>query len=220
MEKHLPYFKLLDSFNAEECPLCRRASEAVERYFSGLLYERVNDVGFRRRFNAGDSFCRSHAYAFARYHDGLAVCLVYQEPLRSSVERLLNPRKEDRKRLPAQGGVCPVCAHVEEVERVSVATVAHHLTDRELKERFFAFEALCIPHFSAVRAACRDLPAWFTELHAARYDDLLRRVKTFLDGCNYSLGEKRPALEREDELVYQKVVKTLYGYEGSGHRYR
>jgi hypothetical protein len=73
MEKHLPYFDLLESFSKEECPLCRRIARAVDRFFTGLLYEGVNDVQCRARFNAVGGFCNLHAYKFVKYHDGLAV---------------------------------------------------------------------------------------------------------------------------------------------------
>ena len=54
--KHLTYFALLDGLEGDGCALCALVRRALERYFDGLMYEKVNDPSIRETLRASHGF--------------------------------------------------------------------------------------------------------------------------------------------------------------------
>ena len=50
--KQVSYFAIVDACHTKECPVCWLVKARIEKYFDTLLFEGVNDVGFRDRFRA------------------------------------------------------------------------------------------------------------------------------------------------------------------------
>ncbi len=49
-EKDMPYFDLLAALSSDDCALCSLIDKKVQFYLEHLLYESVNDFGFRKNW--------------------------------------------------------------------------------------------------------------------------------------------------------------------------
>jgi len=207
--KHLTYFKLEKALPDPGCPICNLVQASIKTFFEAFLYEKVNDVGLRTRFNADAGICNRHAYQLLGCHDGLAIAVMYRPLLELAVDAV--GRGADA---PGNRGACFICDTEREAEERYLSALAEFLDDRELEGSFVSSSGLCLPHYELVRRRAPEMPTWFVELHAAKYERLLEGVKRYLDAANWSLGEKRPKLTPEEERVWTEVIALYSGYEG------
>ncbi len=211
-EKHLPYFKVLDSFNAKECPICFLMRSGIEKYFDSLLYENINNASFRKKFRDNHGFCNYHSYQFLGYNDGLAISLTHRELLIDMIERL--EAKSIKYPSRKKSDMCIVCELSKETEVRHISVMIEYLDDKEFKSKLLASEGLCIPHYEMLSAQIKVLPKWFADFHIKRYKEVLGKLDKYLDNCNFSLGDKRPLLAYDEQLIWKKTVKILFGFEG------
>lgn len=212
--KHLAYFAVLEACESGECPVCKLITTGIEQYFETLLYENVNDRGVRMRFRANFGFCNEHTYQFATYNDGLAIALTHRDLF---VEMLgsLPDSKKSLSLLTRQTTRCEVCEVAADLERRNLALIQQYAHDPEFQQHFRASVGLCFPHYQALLDRYPDEPpAWITAFHQERYTQLLAAIDRYLESCNFSLGDQRPVLTREESLCWQKLVRTLYGCRG------
>jgi hypothetical protein len=213
-DKHMTYFALLEACTSAVCPICTLMATGIERYFDSLLYEYVNDIGMREKFRQDFGFCNYHTYQFISYNDGLAIALTHRDLLIEVLRRLDTPRgtqallKRDTNR-------CEVCELALKLEDNNLTIMLSHLPDEKFQQRFRASEGLCLPHYKAllVRGG-KTLPAWIHAFHQEKYQVLLTAIDRYLESCNFSLGDRRPVLTREESLCWQKLVRVLTSYQG------
>jgi len=213
-EKHLSYFAVLDSFNSKECPVCFLVKKRIEKYFDDLLYENVNDISFRKEFLKNCGFCNYHSYKFLSYNDGLAVSLTHRDLVVDWIKRLKAGSIKYSLRKKLIDANCIVCRLAKEAEERYISIIIKYLDDEEFKSKFLLSEGLCIPHYEILLTKMKAPPRWFSDFHVKRYEEILSKLDRYLDSCNFSLGEKRPALANDEELIWKKVVKMLFGFEG------
>jgi len=212
-EKHLPYFAVLDACETKECPICFLVKDGIERYFNNLLYENINDSGFRKKFRKNFGFCNYHSYKFLSYNDTLAISLTHRDLLIDIIHKLKTgdirypPRKNTNK--------CIVCELIKEVEERYISVIIEYLDDEEFKRKFLASEGLCIPHYESLLAKMKSPPKWLVDFNIKRYKEILSRVDRYIDSCNFSLGDKRPILADNEKLIAKQVIRTLFGFEGN-----
>jgi len=211
-EKHLSYFVVLDSFNTKECPICFLVKERIEKFFDNLLYENINDVGFRKKFRENCGFCNYHSYKFLSYNDGLAISLTHRDLIVDVIEKL----KTKSVKYSSRKGTnkCVVCELVKETEEDYISIIIEYLDDEEFKNKLLLSKGLCVPHYKILLTKMKSLPKWLTDFHIKRYKEILSKVDRYLDSCNFSLGEKRPTLTEDEKLIWRELVKTLFGFEG------
>ena len=207
--KHLTYFKLEKALTASGCPVCALIRANADAFFDSFLYEKVNDVGLRARFNADSGICNRHAYKLLGSHDGLAIAVMYR-PLLERVVEALTARSE----LPINRGACLFCDGERDAEMRYASVLAEFLEDDGLEKSFSASSGVCLTHFELVRRIAGTLPSWFVSFHAAKFEKLLDGIRNYIDSANWSLGEKRPALSPEEERVWTEIPALFTGYEG------
>ena len=169
-EKHLTYFKILDAFSTKECPLCFLINETVKKYFDDLLYEKVNDPGFRKRFCKDYGFCRFHSYKFLSYHDGLAVALTHRDLL---IELIGALKKRKVKSQPVEKKECLICTLAKEAQERYISTFINFLAEEEFRNRFLLSEGFCVPHLKRVLNAAPFPLEWMINFHLKIYSCLL-----------------------------------------------
>jgi len=211
--KHLTYFKLEQAVARQGCPICTLVQESVDGFFEAFLYEKVNDVGLRSRFNRDNGLCNRHVYQLLARHDGLSIAVLYR-PLLEQVAHAVRSGED----APSQSGRCLVCDGEREAEERYIGELVAFLDDDELRSSFAASSGLCLPHFEMARKAASPAAAWFVELHARQFDELLESVKRYIDAKNWSLGDARPALSADEERVWMGVVARYSGYRGMPNR--
>jgi len=101
MANNPTYFALLDACRQPCCPVCRVVHRSVQRYLSGLFYERVNDGWVRSDLRKSLGFCRAHAWLVLDQNlgDALGVAIIYHDILGMILKRL--PKAASP--LPSQG---------------------------------------------------------------------------------------------------------------------
>ncbi len=77
--KHLPFFKLTEACSSGQCPICNLRRTALETYLESLVYQGVNDRGFRAEFDRNHGFCTYHEHAFLAKQDRLAVVITHRQ---------------------------------------------------------------------------------------------------------------------------------------------
>ncbi len=213
-EKHLPFFNILKALKGSECPVCLLIKKSIESYFEGLLYENINDVGFRTCFNEQNGFCNFHSYKFLRYNDGLAVSLVYKDLLLKRI-KLFNgiyPITIIRKMNNSKD--CLVCELALNAEKRYISEMIKYVNDDEFKNEFMKSKGLCIPHTEILVKRIKKLPKWIHDFNLTKYKELSEKLDKYIESCNVSIGENRPVLSQEEALEWRKVVGILYGFEG------
>lgn len=211
--KHIAYFAVRDACQTQECPICWLVNKHIENYFDTLLYENVNDSGFRNRFRTNYGFCNYHTYQFASYNDGLAIALTHRDLLSAALDGLQSQSQRYLEQ-PVPTG-CLVCELAAEEERRNLMVIVDFLPDAEFQTALLASAGLCLPHYRGLIKQMRVAPpAWLAEFQLRMYAELLQQLDRYLESCNFSLGDRRPILNREESLVWQRAVKMLLGYEG------
>jgi hypothetical protein len=201
---------LADLLSEPGCPLCRLRAQTARSYLDSVLWESVNDGGFRDRLLAGRGFCPTHArevLSLDRDQSGgsLGAAILYASVIRQRLEELhalpSEPNGRSRKvvssaRLPAD---CPVCEQVVISERNAVDGFLSRL-DREDWRSSLARAELCLVDLLRmwVAAGERRRPPW-SQVAAAqlkRIDDLRARLDGFTYHSSYDRRDQMTEGER------------------------
>lgn len=210
-EKHIPYFELMDSLSEKVCPVCYLVRNKVERYFSNLLYENVNDVPFRKRFRENKGFCKYHSYQFLSYNDGLAISLTHRDIISDVIEEIR--KKEFKYFSRRKKSKCIVCEFSGEMEENYISAIIDYLDDVQFRTKFVTSQGLCVPHYKILFEMNKKLPTWIKEYHINKYTDLLYRLDKFIDSCNYTNKDKQPSTNNDREIIWKEVITVLFGYK-------
>jgi len=212
--KHLPFFSLIDALKQKDCPLCYLIVNSIESYFDTLLYEDINDIGFKKKFREQSGFCNFHSYKLLKYNDGLAVSLTYRDVIKKKITQYNNKAKKNNKSNKKSTKQCLVCNVANDSEERYFSIMIEYLEDKEFKNAFIKSEGLCIPHFDIIIKKLKMVPAWFMKFHKSKYETILKQLNKFIESCNFSLGDRRPVITKEEKDVWEKAVKIFSGYEG------
>jgi hypothetical protein len=203
--KHLSYYDFLDALKEDGCPICRLVKAGIENYYDSLIYEYINDPGFRDNFRKDKGFCEFHADKFVSYNDGLAVALPYRDLL-NDILKDLNHNKNHKK---DENNRCMICVREKDLENAYLSILIDYIEDPEFVQAFSESDGLCIPHYKMAVSMMKNPPRWFIDFHTQKYQDLLRDLDRYIDSCNYSLGDRRPILTKREKLIWRKVVKYI-----------
>lgn len=216
-DKHNAFFQLMEACAGSECPICRLARLRLERYFEGLLYEKVNDPELRRRFRSAGGFCNPHSFQFLGFHDGLAGSILYRDLLNTWLERRLDfPVARSSGVLPD----CPACRVKSRSEESSLSLLSDFLEDAQLKQAVLCSDGLCLPHFAmlakVLQAGRRAIPRWLMDFQLELVAKIVRELDSYLESCNFTLAKGKPALSREQELAWKKAIHKAAGFPAAG----
>jgi hypothetical protein len=154
LEKHMGFFRVLDEVQrADGRALCRLEEKDTERYFDGLLYERVTDPGIRLALRESGGFCPRHAHVLLRFSDSLGTAILYEDQIRALLKDVRSvPASRPRRSLGRSGvrarGICPACAHERQLREHFCQTLVAGLEDPEMTAAYGNSPGLCYPHFT------------------------------------------------------------------------
>ncbi|MCX7821804.1 MAG: DUF6062 family protein [Brevinematales bacterium] len=212
MEKHNLYFRVLESFDSKNCPFCYFVESAIEKYFNDILYEGVNDFGFIKKFRETRGFCNFHSYKLLSYKNAISIASLYIylfKDILSDFENL-NKRKNNFKK-----NNCQACNFIDYTEKMYISTFVNFINEKEVEEKFLKSNGFCVPHFiNILESLGKKVPEWFIDFQYKKFENIFFDLKRYLDSKNVSLKEKVPKLTYEEELIYQKALKILSGYQG------
>jgi hypothetical protein len=214
--KHLTYFALMEGLEGEGCVLCRLVLRALERYFDGLVYEKVNDPNIREILRASHGFCAAHGEMLRQARSALGSAIIHRDILSSvarQLERETQPPKSPLGRLQAAlyarqpqeelylraERPCPACAHARRAERNYVNTLLDHWDEDKLQAAFRRSIGLCVPHLRAVLGCATD-PTTFAAIKAVQLEiwgKLVGELDEFIRKQDYRFSHEPKGSERD-----------------------
>ncbi|HEY1405880.1 MAG TPA: hypothetical protein VF857_04665, partial [Spirochaetota bacterium] len=70
----------------------------------------------------------------------------------------------------------------------------------------------CVPHLQELLGRLGKIPKWFTDFHEKRYAEIINSLDRYIDFENFTLGDKRPDLTRDEQLYWRKAVRFMTGF--------
>lgn len=212
---------LADALVQRGCPLCRVRQDAARQYLESVLWESVNDRGFRARFAASRGFCRAHVHELLKAERsqsggslGTAILLGASARVRlAELERLstADGRRsragiEQAKRPPE----CPACESVASSNVIAIGTLLDRIDDDAWRAAL-AHAELCLDDLLLLwtAAAERGDAAWpeIASAQRTRIRELADRLESFVYHSSYD----RRHLLTDDKLRASDEAAALLG---------
>jgi len=200
-DRHMPFFHVLDAARQPGCVLCRLISTRTRRHIESVLYESVNDTGFRDRWRAARGFCHHHSWILAEFMDGLGTAILYEDVINHYGERLLTE---------GAGRGCPLCK-AEAVDLDDrIAVIEQSWDDDELRGAIEAGDGLCGPHLRTVLRKARraDMRETFLKVSAAQLKQLAVELRQQIDSSDY---RHTPPTDERIKYAWRRAIEQLVG---------
>jgi len=208
-ERHVPYFVVLEAFQASGgCALCDLELDSMRHYFESVLYESVNDPKLRADLRKSHGYCHRHAHQLRSFNDALAVAILCRDQISQFLSSPEEPHGWSLGALfhhhPAPSDTpvrCPACV-------AQAATRARHVdvlldslhSDPEMRTTFKASPGLCVPHFHAVLAAPNlavDVRRQVVNVIAGKFTALLAELEELCAKYDYQRLAEKPGGEAD-----------------------
>jgi len=235
--KHLSYHALVEVLDGDGCPFCSLVLSAMERYFSTVVYEQVNDIGMRAALRASQGYCAAHGEMLRQARSALGSAIIHRD-LVNTLARAL-----EGERLPAntpqdwlrglvdaghrpQGQVlagaesCPACLRVYERERNYIDTLLLNWDDELLQNKFRASAGLCLSHLRLTLGRTKDA-AQFDAIKAAHltiWRDLIGELDEFIRKQDYRFADETIGAEGTSWSRAIDLVSGTWQVAGSRRR--
>lgn len=201
IDRHMPFFRLLDAARQPGCLLCRLISTRTRRQIESVLYESVNDTGFRDSWRAARGFCHRHAFILAEFSDALGTAILYEDLINSFGERLL---------IEGAGTNCPLCRTEATDLDDRIAMIEQSWDDDELRGAIESGDGLCGPHLrAAVRRVRRaDVRETLVRTSVSRLKQLAAELRQLIDSFDY---QHSPATDERIKGAWRRAIEQLVG---------
>ena len=211
--RHLSYHALVEVLEGAGCPFCALVTGALERYFTTVLYEQVNDIDLRAKLRESQGYCAAHGEMLRQARSALGSAIIHRDIVNTLFQALEEqpPEKaqrgwlrglvdaESRSRHRVLGGAesCPACQRVRERELNYADTLLLNWDDELLQSRFRSSAGLCLSHLRLTLARTRDA-ARFEALkaaHLAIWRDLIGELDEFIRKQDYRFADEEIGAE-------------------------
>jgi hypothetical protein len=220
MRGHTPFFELQAALSEGGCAICALTVRSLERFFAGLVYERVNDVGLRETIRRSFGLCAAHAGMLREARSALGIAIIQRDVLRAAsaaVARGAAPGRAAqgwRERLLgglssgdplAPDAPCVGCRLADEMVDNWLGVLGQHYA--ELRPRFQSSPGLCLIH---LRAALAGVPAEVASMLRDDQRAIWGRLEAELDEfirkhdhqfAGEAMGPERDAWARATDLL-------------------
>jgi hypothetical protein len=200
--RHMPYFVLLEALQQPGCALCRLLSSDTRRYLDGLLYESVNDSGFRNVWLTSRGFCHRHAWMMAESANGLGLGILYLALIERWGRRLLDE---------APPAYCPVCAHEIKSLRSHVGILEGYWADPDFAAAWEVSDGFCGPHLRwCLRTTRRaDIRLSIVNLADRRIGELVSDLRALIDSFDY---QHAPVADDRVRFAWRRAIEMIAGH--------
>jgi hypothetical protein len=213
---------LADMLGQPGCPICRLRRTSSDGYLRALLWEGVNDIGFRERLTAGRGFCRRHARDIlaadrARSGGSLGASILLASMARARLAELqrLSARQARRGRgalrAASEPAACPICDHIGLAERMAVERLLVRLADPTWRRAMESAD-LCLDDLLRIWTVATDRrneqwPA-VAAAQLARIERLVERLDSFAHHSSY---DRRHLLTDSERTAGDEAAAFLGG---------
>lgn len=213
MEKHTPYFKVLETIQkTKDCALCVLEKEAVHSYFDALLYENVNDPGVRETLRASRGYCPYHTHYLTGLHDTLALSILYKE--QSLVAASFLQKNGFHKEISAEWHkhqMCPACMQAMQIRNHYLDILIKGFSEGEMRAAFLDHFHVCLNHFVQLLGSLPDdeYKKALVERMENRLKDLAGSLEQYCqDSQRIAAGEQ---FESPHRYAWKEAVETVGG---------
>lgn len=209
-EKHLAYYELLEELRkSRHCAFCVLQRKGINKYFEGMLYEKVNDPGLRASLVDSQGFCPRHAHMLAGFGDALGTAILYEDQLRQRLKSL-EPGPRRRPRANGKQPACPACRVEDRMRGAYISTLLRGLPDPEMAAAWEASAGLCFPHFSLAMREAKDpdVKRALVRTEEATLKGLASQLKELIDRYDY---RRITAGFKEEKDSWLRAVEMISG---------
>jgi hypothetical protein len=201
---------LAEAFGPQGCPLCRLRRRTARRYLESILWESVNDRGFRARLSRDRGLCAAHTREALEVDRGqgggpLGASILFGYVVRDRLAELdavgTKPGRGSGRALDAARAApsCPVCAEVAKTEASAMPRMLDRITHPAWAAALSEAQ-LCLHDLLALwtMAAGRRTAEWpvVADAQLSRVTELLARLDGFAAHSAYNRLEEMTASER------------------------
>lgn len=161
MGRHTPFFELQVALEEPGCAICTLTLRNLERFFAGLVYEKINDISLRAAIRGAAGFCAAHGAMLLEARSALGIAIVQRDVLRATAAALraappgagrgwraaLFGGSGNSAGPLAPGAPCPACRLADEQVAQWSDLLARHYS--ELRPVFQRSSGLCRDHLRA-----------------------------------------------------------------------
>ena len=199
---HMSFFELLEALQQPGCALCRLVAGGTRRRLEALLYESVNDVGFRELWRKTRGYCHRHSWMLADTGHTLGLAILYEALIEHWGERLLEA---------APARPCPVCSDEDRAGRDHLDTLVKGWDEPRLAEAWAASDGLCGPHVRlagrlARPASVRDAIAAHS---AKRLCEMTSDLRALIESFDY---RHEPARDERTRTAWHRAMEKIIGH--------
>jgi len=164
--KNTYYTELLETFDTQECVVCKLLEISVLKYLENLLHEFTMDPASRREIREAFGYCKKHTEQL------IGVTKNTNQRLSASIvaEDLANYFLKHSKKLLKSGiksgtGVfkirknCPICKYYSKHEKMYVSEFAKGTAKEEFLRKFEESPGICLEHLIKVSKSIKDRTA-------------------------------------------------------------
>lgn len=216
----MPYFVVLEALReSRECPLCALESACMDRYFDGLLYERVNDPGLRKCLVRSRGYCSRHAHRLLECNDGLGTSILYRDQVRDFTD-FFEDMAEHREALRTTQArmwtaheSCPACRLQLDARQRHVQVLLEGLAEPEMRNAFQEGVGVCVPHFFVVMDVVKDVETrrCIIEVMRNKYGELLAEMSELQRKKQWHYA--REPIGKEGDS-WARAVRMMVGKKG------
>jgi len=221
MEKHEPYFNLLDAFKETGCPVCFLVKKSTHKSMDDFLYERVNDSGVRQRIRASQGFCNRHAWQLQKFGDGFGQSIVYNDLMNivskqlKEVDESFSVKELLKKISPGTTTkqICMFCRQEKDTEERYISVFWESFDDAKFIFQYKNSFGLCLPHLVLALRKCtsKKFSKELIEVETSKFSDLIGELKEFMRKHDYRFSKEKFGKEGDSWI---RAIEKFIGKEG------
>ena len=235
--KHLSYHALVEVLDDDGCPFCALVLSALERYFSTVIYEQVNDIGMRAALRASQGYCAAHGEMLRTARSALGSAIIHRDVLNTLTRALEGESLPTsttpnwlrglvdtgrRPQEPVLGGAepCPACLRIYEREQNYIDTLLLNWDDELLQTRFRNSAGLCLSHLRLTLERTKDAAQFdaIKTAHLAIWRDLIGELDEFIRKQDYRFADETIGAEGTSWSRAIDLVSGIWQVAGSRRR--
>jgi len=233
MEKHGPYFNLLDALKETGCPVCFLVKKSIHKSMDDFLYESVNDSGVRQDIKASQGFCNRHAWQLQKFGDGFGHAIIYSDLMNIILKKFKEVDEsmsvKELLKIISPGDtvkqICIFCSQEKDIEERYISIFWENFSDPEFSISYKNSFGLCLPHIVLALSAakrrdlafggkkCKDkrFRKEFIEIETPKLSNLLGELKEFMRKHDYRFSKEKFETEGDSWI---SAIEKMIGKEG------
>lgn len=228
---HTVFFELRDALGNPGCAICTLTVRRLNRYFTGLGYERVNDRGLRDRIRAARGFCATHGQRLQENRTALGTAIIQRDVLNTLRGDLTAERSAGRGMMNwlmgaeraatdplAPQQACPACAERREAEQHYIAALVAHLNDDALYAALEGSAGLCTPHLRDTLRRAPNAPGHerFRQAQSTIWERLIGELDEFIRKHDHQFAHEPAGAENDS---WARAVTLVSSHPLLGRRH-